>query len=266
MIGFLRFIHGLLGIIFLLQIFGLVVSLILLNRSSEYHAIIFFILRIFALLVSGGILFWLRTIINRLHVTRYGVPHPRYTSKQASASGTLTAARSGEGFDTKTYDGVSRRTRLGLAALTLIGGIVLTDITMHGLTLGSACGWGFGARHQTLVNQKVASVFSEPLSAEYVIENFSCGGFQDLSVSFKLRLPNAEGRALAAALTRTFESGYSHPRFMGKPDITRMVQPGATGLIFTLPGVGGLHVRKLVMHLPDDPSLAVTLEFEGFQV
>lgn len=266
MIGFIRFIHGVFGIFFLLQLFGLAVSLIFLNRSSEYNGIVFFMMRILALLVSGGIFFWLRTIINRLHVTRFGVPHPRYMSKQARANGTSTAIRWGEGPNTNTFGGVSRRIKLILVTLTLISGIVLSDITNHGLTLGSACGWGFGARHQTLVNQKVASVFSEPLYADFVIENFSCGGFQDLSVNFKLRLPNAEGRALAAALTQTFESGHSHPRFIEKPNITRVMQPGATGLTFTLPGVGGLHIRKVVMHLPDDPSLAVTLAFEGFQI
>lgn len=256
------------GIFFILQIFGIFASLVWLGRSSESRDIILFLLRILALVVSGKIFFWLRGVIDRLHLKRYGVPHPSFAPKKTVAADGAPRA-GGQWLSLAMWTGRGarpwRRRRLLLTSLTLIGGIVLTDIAMHGLSLGSACGQGFGMRHQARVDQMVVSVFSEPLPADRVIERFSCGGFQDLSVSFQLRLPNAEGRALAAALIRTFEAGPSNPRFMGKPSMSRVTQPGGTELSFTLPGVGTLHVRTLVLHLPDDPNRPVTLVFEGGQ-
>ena len=72
MIGLCRVVRGLIGFLMLMQLFGLVISLLWLPG----YGIGSFLYRVALLVISGGLFFGLRHIINRLYLNKHGVPHP----------------------------------------------------------------------------------------------------------------------------------------------------------------------------------------------
>ncbi len=74
----LRFIRGVCGFIFALQIFGLLpmYTWLLQPDAITGHMLALAFCKVIVLVVFGGLFFALRIIINRLHAKKHGVPHP----------------------------------------------------------------------------------------------------------------------------------------------------------------------------------------------
>lgn len=261
MIFLLRIVRSILGIVFILSIFGLLIGLLFrLTGTGSARALLTLTL---VLLASGGLFAGLGRVIDS-HQAPFRATQPAAPARARSAAGPMRTAEGTAALGRSRGLGRpwSRKRRFLLlavmVALVLAVGLIGTDLSRHGLTLGSACGYGFGERHAALQDDKVVSVFSEPLPADRVMEDFDCGGFQDRFVRFTLRLPHAQGQRLGAALARTFESGPSHARFQGPRDLQRVMRPGGSVTTYRLPGVGGLDVRTLVLDLPTVVGLSHT--------
>lgn len=84
MIGLLRVMRGIVGFFVVLQIFGVVIILTWLQQPNLPTGYVLgqFIFRIVVLLMFGGLFFGLRSIINRLHTKKHGVPHPTLAEKR----------------------------------------------------------------------------------------------------------------------------------------------------------------------------------------
>ena len=67
MVGILRVVRGFIGLLWVLQSFGLVIALLWQQMS---------IAGLVAYLLSGAAFFGLRSVINRLHLKKHGVRHP----------------------------------------------------------------------------------------------------------------------------------------------------------------------------------------------
>ena len=78
MMVFLRVIRGFIGFLFVLQIFGVVIILTWLQQPNAVTGYVFgqLLFRVVVLLLFGGLFFGLRSVINRLHSKKHGVPHP----------------------------------------------------------------------------------------------------------------------------------------------------------------------------------------------
>ena len=76
--GLLRFIRGFCGVLFVMQIAGLLPVLTWLQQPDAVTDGIWVqvIIKVLALALFGSLFFGLRSIINRLHTMKYGVPHP----------------------------------------------------------------------------------------------------------------------------------------------------------------------------------------------
>ncbi len=83
MMGLLRVVRGFVGFLLLMQIFGLVISLLWIQHpaAAHGHGLASVLSRFAFLLFSGGLFFGLRTVINRLHLKKHGVPHPALADK-----------------------------------------------------------------------------------------------------------------------------------------------------------------------------------------
>jgi len=83
--GFLRFVRGVCGFLFGMQIVGLLPVLTWLQQpdaiTGKMLALVFF--KVFFLVVFGALFFWLRNVINRLYATEYGIPHPALVKQWA---------------------------------------------------------------------------------------------------------------------------------------------------------------------------------------
>lgn len=66
MFGFLRFVRGLCGLLFGLNIMGL----------YAMNTWFLFAVNIVSMVVSGVFFFWLRRYINRTYTAKHGKPHP----------------------------------------------------------------------------------------------------------------------------------------------------------------------------------------------
>jgi hypothetical protein len=85
MIGLFRAVRGLIGLLIVLQLFGLVINLLwLLPQPGAAHAYGMgsLLYRLALLLVSGALFFGLRRIINRSYLRRHGVPHPTLADRR----------------------------------------------------------------------------------------------------------------------------------------------------------------------------------------
>lgn len=261
----LQLVRAIVGITLFLMCTGLLFSIVALF-AGVFPGTTFPFLLMVAVLACGGVYNGLGRVIARR----------RAATVQATLAATPAGARSGATPELRANPSVmvgsahwfrrswGPRHRLALMAVVLAVGLVWTDVARHGLTLGSACGYGFGERQLALQDELVVSLFSEPLPAERQIEDFSCGGFQDRFVHFTLRLPHAEGQILDAALTRTFETGPGNPNFSSRRERQHVTHPDCTVTTYLLPGVGVLHGREIVLDLPNDPAQPATVVFRGY--
>ena len=76
--GFLRFVRGACGVLFGLEVIGLVPLFTWLQqpdaRTGNMWALVF--IKVVALIIFGALFFWLRHLINKLHIKKHGAPHP----------------------------------------------------------------------------------------------------------------------------------------------------------------------------------------------
>ncbi len=87
MFGLLRFFRGVCGFVFALQVIHVIEAA---TRLLEPEAVVVDMGGFFALLLikvvflgaSGLMFFWLRSVINRLHIRKHGVPHPALAKKE----------------------------------------------------------------------------------------------------------------------------------------------------------------------------------------
>jgi hypothetical protein len=85
MTGLLRVIRGLIGLLIVLQPFGLVINLLWLlpNPGADNgYEIASLLYRLALLAVSVGLFLGLRRIINRLYLKKHGVPHPTLAQRR----------------------------------------------------------------------------------------------------------------------------------------------------------------------------------------
>ena len=84
MFGFLRIVRGFFGFLIVLQIFGLVPVLTWLQQPSAVTGSMYgqLLVKVIFLLLFGGLFFGLRSVINRLHLKKHGVPHPTLAEKR----------------------------------------------------------------------------------------------------------------------------------------------------------------------------------------
>lgn len=75
---FLRLIRGFFGFIFVLQIIGLIPIYSWVQHPEQVTAgMMFFVfVKLIALFVSGFLFCWLKSLINKLHSKKHGIPHP----------------------------------------------------------------------------------------------------------------------------------------------------------------------------------------------
>ena len=79
MIGLCRIARGLIGLLLLMQLFGLAINLLWLlpdPGAAHEHGLASLLYRLVLLSLSGGLFFALRHIINRLYLKRHGRAHP----------------------------------------------------------------------------------------------------------------------------------------------------------------------------------------------
>ena len=84
MFAFFRLIRGICGFIFASQIIGLLPIITWAQEpnavTGEMWALVF--IKLGALLIFGWLFIWLRCVINRLHVKKFGKPHPALANKK----------------------------------------------------------------------------------------------------------------------------------------------------------------------------------------
>lgn len=84
MFGLLRLIRGFCGFLFAMQIFGLLPVLTWLQQPDAITGGMWALvtIKVLALALFGWLFFGLRSIINRLHTKKHGVPHPVLAEKK----------------------------------------------------------------------------------------------------------------------------------------------------------------------------------------
>jgi hypothetical protein len=85
MTGLLRVIRGLIGLLIVLQPFGLVINLLWLlpNPGADHgYEMASLLYRLALLAVSVGLFLGLRRIINRLYLKKHGVAHPTLAQRR----------------------------------------------------------------------------------------------------------------------------------------------------------------------------------------
>lgn len=87
MFAFLRIIRGICGFFFAMQILQLVEAATWLAKPEaagvdmgKFLALV--IVKVVVLVIAGGLFFWLRGLINKLHTKKSGVPHPALAEKR----------------------------------------------------------------------------------------------------------------------------------------------------------------------------------------
>lgn len=85
MFCFLRIVRGICGVVFCFQLVGLIPALTWVENpsalASESKFVFFLILKIIFALVFGAIFFGMRSLINHMHIKKYGIPHPTLAKK-----------------------------------------------------------------------------------------------------------------------------------------------------------------------------------------
>lgn len=84
MFGFLRIVRAIAGLLFCLQIIGLLPVITWLQDASAVDGkmLAFLGFKVFLALVFGAIFFGMRSLINRLHIKKDGTPHPALANKR----------------------------------------------------------------------------------------------------------------------------------------------------------------------------------------
>lgn len=87
MFGLLRFIRGICGFMFALQVIHVLEAFAWLAKPEVIGVDMgkFFVLLLFKvvfLTIAGFLFFWLRGLINRLHMKKNGTPHPALAEKK----------------------------------------------------------------------------------------------------------------------------------------------------------------------------------------
>ncbi len=84
MLGFLRIIRIFCGVIFAMQIAGLLPIFTWLQQPSAIPAGMWVLvaMKISAMVLFGWLFFALRSLINRLHTKTHGIPHPALAEKK----------------------------------------------------------------------------------------------------------------------------------------------------------------------------------------
>lgn len=84
MFGLLRLIRGVCGIVFTIQIYGLfpVITWLQQPEAITESMLAHILIKVLALALFGWLFFWLRNIINRLHIQKHGVLHPTLRKKK----------------------------------------------------------------------------------------------------------------------------------------------------------------------------------------
>ena len=86
MLGLLRFIRGVCGFVFALQIIHVIEAVVFLSKPEAasidmggFFALL--LIKVVFLGLGGFLFFWLRGLINRLHTKKHGTPHPALADK-----------------------------------------------------------------------------------------------------------------------------------------------------------------------------------------
>lgn len=87
MFGLLRFIRGICGFVFALQVIQVIEAVAWLSKPEaggidmgKFFALV--LIKVIVLGVSGFLFFWLRGVINSLHTKKHGTPHPALAGKK----------------------------------------------------------------------------------------------------------------------------------------------------------------------------------------
>lgn len=84
MFGVLRFVRGVFGLLFGLQILGMLPILSWLQHPESVtgNMAALLLIKVLAALVCGALFFGLRALINRLYLRKHGVAHPTLANKR----------------------------------------------------------------------------------------------------------------------------------------------------------------------------------------
>lgn len=87
MLELLRFIRGICGFVFAIQVIHVIEALAWLAKPEavgvdmgKSFALLLF--KVVFVAVAGFLFFWLRGLINRLHMNKHGTPHPALAKKK----------------------------------------------------------------------------------------------------------------------------------------------------------------------------------------
>lgn len=87
MIGLLRVVRGFCGFVFVLQAVQIIQALGWLSApetasvdAGKFFALVLF--KVIVLAIAAALFFWLRGVINNLHVKKTGAPHPALAEKK----------------------------------------------------------------------------------------------------------------------------------------------------------------------------------------
>lgn len=87
MFGLLRFIRGVCGFVFAMQVIHIIEAVAWLSKPEavgvdmgKFFALL--LVKAIFLAVAGFLFFWLRGLINRLHTKKHGTPHPALAEKK----------------------------------------------------------------------------------------------------------------------------------------------------------------------------------------
>jgi hypothetical protein len=89
MFGLLRFIRGVCGFVFAIQVIHVIEAAAWLTKPEavgvdmgKFFALL--LVKVIFLAVAGFLFFWLRGFINRLHTKKHGTPHPALAEKKSA--------------------------------------------------------------------------------------------------------------------------------------------------------------------------------------
>ena len=91
MLGLLRFILGICGFVFALQVFHVIEAGVFLSKPESagidmggFFALL--LIKVVFLGLCGFLFFWLRVFINRLYTKKHGIPHPALAEKNGRSN------------------------------------------------------------------------------------------------------------------------------------------------------------------------------------
>jgi hypothetical protein len=154
---------------------------------------------------------------------------------------------------------------VAIALLGLLVCIALLETASNGFSLGYACHFGFGPKQQALERQAARSMFVERLPESLHVGDFRCSGYRDKSVTFAIRMANADARVLLEDLENTYNTMQNGPHYIeSSKEVTRF--PDKVRTKMSLPGVSWVHVREVVVIIPVDAATPAIVSFKGWQI